>query len=153
MNLRWLVVLGLCACGVMPAPASQGGGESTSTGAGGGAASSGGGSASSGGGSASSGGGTAGTGGGTRSSATGLAGFCQHYFDCGGSSYASVQDCIDQSYGYWGSCPTRKAALDAYGDCMDAVSCADWGDPSAYLPSAGPCAQKWANLENSQPCP
>jgi hypothetical protein len=64
-----------------------------------------------------------------------------------------VQDCVDQSYAYWGSCPTRKAALDAYGDCMVAVSCADWGDPSAYLPSTGPCAQKWADLENSQPCP
>jgi len=81
---------------------------------------------------------------------TGLAGFCDHYKECGGSYFSTAQDCIDEGLDYWGSC--RSVQLDAFSDCMIAVSCAEWGDPTAYDPRQTPCASQWMTLENA-PCP
>ena len=73
--------------------------------------------------------------------ATGLEGFCEHYFECGGSYYADVQACVDEAVAYWGEC--RRPELDAFGDCMIGVSCEEWGNPEAYDPASTPCARQW----------
>jgi hypothetical protein len=82
---------------------------------------------------------------------TGLEAFCRRYFECGGSYYADQQACIDESYGYWGDCPSRAAALDAFGACMSVIECTDW-TPDAYNPASTPCAAEWEDLGASDPC-
>tara|TARA_R110002073_G_scaffold3074_2_gene20567 strand:- start:7522 stop:7989 length:468 start_codon:yes stop_codon:yes gene_type:complete len=79
---------------------------------------------------------------------SGLAGFCDHYFTCGGSYYASTQDCIDASIDYWGDC--RQATLDAFGDCMMGIDCSDW-NPDAYNPASTDCSEEWSDVEQA-PC-
>ena len=71
---------------------------------------------------------------------TGFAGLCEHSEDCGGTYYATVQDCIDATIEYWGEC--RCPELDAFGNCMLSVECDGW-DPDAYDPEDTPCAAEW----------
>ena len=80
----------------------------------------------------------------------GLLGFCEHYKECGGAYYRSVQACIDASVNYWGSC--RRPQLDAFGTCMLEVSCDDWGNPDSYNPAGGPCAAEWAAIGQAPAC-
>lgn len=82
---------------------------------------------------------------------TGLDAFCRRYVECGGTYYADAQACIDESLGYWGECPSRRAALDAFGACMSEIECTDW-NPDAYNPGSTPCAQEWSDLGASDPC-
>jgi hypothetical protein len=82
---------------------------------------------------------------------TGLDAFCRRYVECGGAYYADAQACIDESLGYWGECPSRRAALDAFGACMSEIECADW-NPDAYNPGSTPCAEQWGDLGASDPC-
>jgi hypothetical protein len=82
---------------------------------------------------------------------SGLDAFCRRYVECGGTYYADAQACIDESEGYWGTCPSRKAALDAFGACMSEIECGDWS-PDAYNPNSTPCAQQWSDLNASEPC-
>jgi hypothetical protein len=88
-------------------------------------------------------------GGGTTTKASGLEGFCEHYFECGGGYYADVKDCVDASEGYWGAC--RRPELDAFGDCMMKVACKDWS-PDAYNPASTPCADAWKAV-GAKKCP
>ncbi len=81
----------------------------------------------------------------------GLDAFCRRYVECGGTYYADQQACIDESEGYWGTCPSRKAALDAFGACMSEIECGDWS-PDAYNPNSTPCAGEWGDLNASEPC-
>lgn len=94
-------------------------------------------------------GGTKRDGGGPPPTATGLQGFCQHYFECGGTSYASVQACVTDAVNYWNAC--RRPELDAFGTCMMQVSCQDW-NPAAYDPYATPCGTLWGTMVNKS-CP
>jgi hypothetical protein len=87
------------------------------------------------------------SGGETSAGATGLEGFCERYFVCGGTTYDDVQDCIDESLGFWGSCPEMIAALDAFGDCMLAVPCRDY-DPDAYYPPDF-CPDEWQAVNDA----
>lgn len=82
---------------------------------------------------------------------TGLDAFCRRYVECGGTYYDGAQACIDESLGYWGECASRRAALDAFGECMSFLECSDW-DPDAYNPNSTPCAQEWSDLGASEPC-
>ena len=82
---------------------------------------------------------------------SGLERVCDRYIECGGSYYATAQDCIDASISYWGACPSRRAALDAFGDCMAAVSCDDY-TPDTYDPASTACAGEWTDLQNAEPC-
>lgn len=95
------------------------------------------------------GGGAGDGGGGGPAKATGLEGFCEHYFECGGSYYADVKDCVDRSESHWGAC--RRPELDAFGDCMMNVECKDW-NPDAYNPASTPCANEWKAVGAKQ-CP
>lgn len=81
---------------------------------------------------------------------TGLEAFCRRYVECGGTAY-DAQSCVDASFEYWGSCPSRVAALNVYGSCMAELSCDDWS-PDTYDPNSTVCAQQWADLGNSAPC-
>lgn len=81
---------------------------------------------------------------------TGLEAFCRRFVECGGTTY-DAQSCVDTSYEYWGSCPSRAAALDTFGSCMAELSCDDWS-PDTYDPNSTVCAQQWADLSNSAPC-
>lgn len=83
---------------------------------------------------------------------TGLDAFCRRYVECGGTFYADQQACIDASLDYWGACPSRRTALDAFGACMSEMACADWS-PDAYNPGSTPCAQQWQDLGQSRACP
>ena len=79
---------------------------------------------------------------------TGLEGFCDYYKECGGTYYATAQDCIDATLGYWGEC--RRSQLDAFGDCMMAeVECSEW-NPDVYNPANTPCADEWSAVQNAQ---
>jgi hypothetical protein len=82
---------------------------------------------------------------------TGLDAFCRRYVECGGSYYADQQACIDESYDYWGDCPSRATALDVFGACMSEIECTDW-TPDAYNPASTPCAAEWEALGGSDPC-
>lgn len=82
---------------------------------------------------------------------TGLDAFCRRYVECGGTFYADQQACIDASLDYWGSCASRRTALDAFGVCMSEMDCMDWS-PDAYNPGSTPCAQQWQDLGNSMAC-
>lgn len=79
--------------------------------------------------------------------AQGLEGFCDYYFECGGSSYSDTQECIDESVGYWGEC--ARPELDAYGDCMMTLTCDEWGNPDAYNPAGGPCGDEWSAVRQT----
>lgn len=87
--------------------------------------------------------------GGPPATATGLQGFCEHYFECGGTSYASVQACVTDAVNYWNAC--RRPELDAFGTCMMQVSCQDW-NPAAYDPYATPCGTLWGTMVQKN-CP
>ena len=76
---------------------------------------------------------------------TGLEAFCERYFECGGSYYNDVEDCMDASTNYWGTCPEALAALDAFGDCMITIPCDEY-DPDAYNPANTICADEWSAL-------
>jgi hypothetical protein len=80
--------------------------------------------------------------------ATGLEGFCERYFECGGSYYSDVQSCMDASLGFWGDCTEARAALDAFGDCMITIPCEDY-DPDAYNPANTDCAEQWQDVQQS----
>lgn len=82
---------------------------------------------------------------------TGLDAFCRRYVECGGTFYADQQACIDASLDYWGSCPSRRMALDVFGACMSEMECTDWS-PDAYNPGSTPCAQQWQDLGQSMAC-
>jgi hypothetical protein len=82
---------------------------------------------------------------------SGLEAYCDHYVDCGGTYYEDQQACIDASLNYWGSCPSRRAALDAFGDCMLGVACDEWS-PDSYNPANTECAEEWKALGASEPC-
>lgn len=85
------------------------------------------------------------------SGATGLEHFCQRYFVCGGTTYADVNDCVGQSLDYWGTCSTRRAALDAFSECMANLDCSEY-DPNGFIPGNTPCASLWTALQNTPPC-
>jgi hypothetical protein len=87
----------------------------------------------------------AGNGGG---SSAGLLGFCEHYIECGGTTYSSAQACVTDAISFWGSC--RRPQLDAFGTCMVGVSCASW-NPSAYDPHDTPCGALWDEVAQT-PC-
>ncbi len=74
--------------------------------------------------------------------ATGLEGYCERYKECGGTYYATAEDCVEASLSYWGDCPEMQAALDAFGDCMMAVPCEDY-NPDSYNPANTECAEEW----------
>jgi hypothetical protein len=78
----------------------------------------------------------------------GLAGFCADYIACGGTQYASAQDCINAALAYWGAC--RKPELDTFSDCMMTLPCSEW--VGGYIPGDTPCATQWAALENAPAC-
>ena len=82
---------------------------------------------------------------------TGIDSFCRRYVECGGTYYADAQECMDASLGYWGECPSRRAALDAFGACMSELDCSEW-NPDAYNPGSTPCAQQWSDLQSSEAC-
>ena len=82
---------------------------------------------------------------------SGLERYCEAYKECGGRYYATADDCVEASVNYWGSCPSRRDALDAFGDCMTGVSCDDY-NPDTYNPSSTECAQEWSDLGESDPC-
>jgi hypothetical protein len=81
----------------------------------------------------------------------GMDAFCRRYKECGGTYYEDQQACLDATYDYWGDCPSRKAALDAFGACMSEIDCDDWS-PDAYNPSSTPCAAEWDQVGASEPC-
>lgn len=80
----------------------------------------------------------------------GLQGYCEYYFECGGTYYDDAQDCVDQSVDYWGEC--RRDELDDFGDCMLGLSCEEWGNPDAYNPSNTDCADEWSAISESPSC-
>jgi hypothetical protein len=82
---------------------------------------------------------------------TGLEAFCRRYVECGGTYYDDAQACMDESLGYWGSCPSRRTALDNFGACMSEMACSDWS-PDAYNPNDTPCAEQWSQVGASEPC-
>ncbi len=82
---------------------------------------------------------------------TGIDAFCRRYFECGGTNYVDEQDCVDQGVDYWGACPMRRMALDAFGACMSEIACEDY-DPDAYNPNATPCARLWQELLGTPGC-
>jgi hypothetical protein len=82
---------------------------------------------------------------------TGIDSFCRRYVECGGTYYADEQACLDETFGYWGECPSRRAALDAFGACMSELDCSEW-NPDAYNPGSTPCAQQWSDLNASEAC-
>ena len=82
---------------------------------------------------------------------TGIDSFCRRYVECGGTYYADSQACLDETFGYWGECPSRRAALDAFGACMSELDCSEW-NPDAYNPGSTPCAQQWSDLMASPGC-
>lgn len=82
---------------------------------------------------------------------TGIDSFCRRYVECGGTYYADSQACLDETFNYWGECPDRRAALDAFGACMSELDCSEW-NPDAYNPGSTPCAEQWANLNNTPAC-
>lgn len=83
---------------------------------------------------------------------SGMDAFCRRYKECGGTYYDDAQACLDATYDYWGDCPSRKTALDAFGACMSEMACADWS-PDAYNPASTPCAAEWDEVGASEPCP
>jgi len=82
---------------------------------------------------------------------SGLEAYCDHYVDCGGTYYEDSQACVDASLNYWGACPSRRDALDAFGDCMLGIACGDW-NPASYNPASTECAGEWQALGDSEPC-
>ena len=82
---------------------------------------------------------------------TGIDSFCRRYVECGGTYYAGEQACLDETFDYWGECPSRRAALDAFGACMSELDCSEW-NPDAYNPGSTPCAQQWSDLNASESC-
>jgi hypothetical protein len=82
---------------------------------------------------------------------SGLDAFCRRFKECGGEYYEDAQACIDASHDYWGDCPTRQAALDAFGACMSELDCGDWS-PDNYNPNGTPCAEQWQQLGASRAC-
>jgi hypothetical protein len=82
---------------------------------------------------------------------SGLDAFCRRYVECGGTYYGDARVCIDESLNYWGECPSRRDALDAFGACMSEIECDDWS-PDAYNPNSTPCAEQWGDLGASKPC-
>lgn len=78
--------------------------------------------------------------------ATGLEGFCEHYLECGGTTYATVDACVDDATSYWGDC--ARPELDAFGDCMMTIPCSKWA-PEAYDPLATICADEWTGVTNA----
>lgn len=82
---------------------------------------------------------------------TGIDSFCRRYVECGGTYYADEQACLDETFGYWGECPSRRAALDAFGGCMSELDCSEW-NPDAYNPGSTPCAEQWSDLQSSPSC-
>ncbi len=91
------------------------------------------------------------TGGTTGVALSGLEAYCDHYVDCGGTYYEDSQACVDASLNYWGECPSRRDALDAFGDCMLGIPCGDW-NPDSYNPASTECADAWQALGESEPC-
>lgn len=81
----------------------------------------------------------------------GMDAFCRRYKECGGTYYDDQQACLDATYDYWGDCPSRKAALDAFGACMSELDCGEW-NPDAYNPGSTPCAAEWDQVGASEPC-
>ena len=77
---------------------------------------------------------------------TGLAGYCDYYKECGGTYYATSQDCVDASIEYWGDC--RQAALDIFGDCMMNIDCSEW-NPDAYNPAGTDCSGEWSEVQQA----
>jgi hypothetical protein len=75
--------------------------------------------------------------------------YCGWYKTCGGTYYDTAEDCAEASIDYWGEC--RRPMLDAFGACMLAVSCTDWGDPDAFDPTDTPCADEYRAIEEA-PC-
>lgn len=81
----------------------------------------------------------------------GLQRYCQAYKDCGGTYYATAQDCVDASLDYWGSCPSRRDALDTFGECMADVSC-DSYNPDTYNPNNTECSAQWSAIAQANAC-
>lgn len=79
---------------------------------------------------------------------TGLDGYCERYKECGGTYYATADDCVEATVDYWGDCPEMQAALDAFGDCMIDVSCDDY-DPDSYNPASTDCAGEWSDINDA----
>ena len=82
---------------------------------------------------------------------SGLEAFCSHYVDCGGTYYEDEEACINASLDYWGDCPSRREALDAFGECMTGIPCDEW-NPDTYNPASTDCAEEWQALGQSEPC-
>ncbi len=81
----------------------------------------------------------------------GMDAFCRRYVECGGTYYRGEQACLDATYDYWGECPSRKAALDAFGACMSDLDCGEWS-PDSYNPNDTPCANEWDEVGASEAC-
>lgn len=82
---------------------------------------------------------------------SGLERFCEAYKTCGGTYYATAQDCVDATLSYWGSCPSRRTALDAFGECMADVPC-DSYNPDTYDPGNTDCAAEWEDINDAAAC-
>ena len=83
--------------------------------------------------------------------ATGLEAYCDYYKECGGTYYETSEDCVEASLNYWGDCPSRRNALDDFGDCMLTIPCSEW-NPDVYNPASTDCADEWSDLGASDPC-
>lgn len=77
--------------------------------------------------------------------------YCRRYIECGGTYYTDEQDCLDESYQYWGTCPERLALLEALGACVQGLTCEEFG-PNTNPPSSTPCGQYYDDLVASDPC-
>ena len=82
---------------------------------------------------------------------SGLERYCDAYKECGGTYYETADDCVQASVDYWGSCPSRRDALDDFGACMKDVPCDDY-NPDTYNPASTECSQEWSDLGESDPC-
>lgn len=78
---------------------------------------------------------------------TGLEGFCDYYFECGGTWYSDVDACMDASIDQWGEC--ARPELDDFGDCMMGLTCEEWGDPDSYNPASTDCADEWDDVRDT----
>ncbi len=81
----------------------------------------------------------------------GFEAYCRHYIECGGTYWADEQICLDESYGYWGTCPSRLALLEALATCVEALTCEEFS-PNSTPPSNTPCGDYYDELVASDVC-
>ena len=68
--------------------------------------------------------------------------------ECKNTYYKDAADCVKQSLDYWGTCPARITALDAYSECIGKLPCSTIG--GSYNPSSTPCASLYKALASTK---